>query len=51
MNKEQIRAELAAKAEQLLGKSRAGELASDIERTAAELASIHEYPLSIEDEL
>ncbi len=42
---------LMAKAKELFDETRAGELEADVEKTAAELMALHNFPLTIDDEI
>ena len=50
MTEEEILKELVEKAEKRFGKERLPELRDELQRTAAELVTIHRYPLGFENE-
>ena len=51
LTQDEILKALLEKAEKRFGKDRAQELRAELEKTAAELAIVHRYPLDFEDEL
>jgi len=47
----EIKTELTGRAKQLFGEERAEELLADIDKTAAEVTAVREFPLTIDNEL
>ena len=50
MTEEEIKAQLRLYAVKQFGENRAQELASDIDKTAADLFALHQHTIDIEDE-